>query len=132
MHVQVIVIPPSGMSVASSGFAMSGAGQFTSDYETPPGVGRDIEVAIVANQVGNFTVEGRVVYYFGDDMANAEDYTLELPIRVRSAGAHPPPATPVTTPIPGNNGGILGVPGFGAIVALIGVLIVAILLRKND
>ncbi len=129
MHVQVIIIPPSGMSVASSGFAMSGAGQFTSDYEIEPGVGRNIEVAIVANQVGDFTVEGRVIYYFGDDMAGAEDYTLELPIRVRSAGAHPPPAT---TPIPGNNGGVLGVPGFGAVVALIGVLIVAILLRKND
>ncbi|MEA3324872.1 MAG: BatD family protein [Euryarchaeota archaeon] len=132
MHVQVIIIPPSGMSVASSGFAMSGAGQFTSDYETPPGVGRDIEVAIVANQIGNFTVEGRVVYYFGEDTAGAEDYTLKLPIRVRSADAHPPPATPITTSTPGNNGGILGVPGFGTVVALIGVLIVAILLRKND
>ncbi len=131
MHVQVIIIPPSGMSVTSSGFAMSGAGQFTSDYEIAPGVGRNIEVAIVANQVGNFTVEGRVVYYFGDDMANAEDYMLELPIRVRSAGAHPPPATPVTTPTPGNNGGILGVPGFKPVHVVIGLLIVAILIKIN-
>jgi uncharacterized repeat protein (TIGR01451 family) len=131
MHVQVIIIPPSGMSVASSGFAMSGAGQFTSDYEIKPGVGRDIEVAIVANQVGNFTVEGRVVYYFGDDIGTAEDYTLELPIRVRSAGAHPPPATPVTTPIPGNNGGILGLPGFGVVFLAIGLLIAMILIKIN-
>ena len=131
MHVQVIIIPPSGMSVASSGFAMSGAGQFTSDYEIKPGVGRDIEVAIVANQVGNFTVEGRVVYYFGDDMANAEDYTLELPIRVRSRDAHPPPATPVTTPTPGNSGGILGVPGFKPVHVVIGLLILLILRKIN-
>jgi len=133
MHVQVIVIPPSGMSVASSGFAMSGAGQFTSDYEIAPGVGRDIEVAIVANQVGNFTVEGRVVYYFGDDMVNAEDYTLELPIRVRSAGAHPPPATPVITTTSEDQDGawIFGLPGFKAMFAMIGLLIAALLLRKR-
>nr|QNO43805.1 hypothetical protein BPLLOOKG_00031 [Methanosarcinales archaeon ANME-2c ERB4]QNO50613.1 hypothetical protein EGELPFMD_00033 [Methanosarcinales archaeon ANME-2c ERB4] len=133
MHVQVIIIPPSGMSVASSGFAMSGAGQFTSDYETPPGVGRDIEVAIVANQVGNFTVEGRVVYYFGSDMVNAEDYTLELPIRVRSVGAGPGPSvTPEEISTYTDRGGILGLPGFGAVVALIGVLIVGVLLRKKN
>jgi uncharacterized repeat protein (TIGR01451 family) len=132
MHVQVIIIPPSGMSVASSGFVMSGAGQFTSTYEIEPGVGRNIEVAIVANQVGDFVVEGRVVYYFGSAMAGAEDYTLELPIKVRSAGAHPPPVTPVTTPIPGNNGGIFGLPGFIVVVAVIGALIAAVLLRKKD
>ncbi|RZN42507.1 MAG: DUF11 domain-containing protein [Methanosarcinales archaeon] len=127
MHVQVIIIPPSGMSVASSGFAMSGAGQFTSDYEIKPGVGRDIEVAIVANQVGNFTVEGRVIYYFGGDMENAEDYTLELPIGVRSVGAHPPPTTPITTFTPANNGGILGVPGFKSVHVVIGLLILLVL-----
>ncbi|MHC1575097.1 MAG: BatD family protein [Candidatus Methanogasteraceae archaeon] len=133
MHVQVIVIPPSGMSVTSSGFAMSGAGQFTSDYEIEPGVGRDIEVAIVANQVGNFTVEGRVVYYFGSDIANAEDYTLELPIRVRSAGTGPGPAvTPEEISTYAERGGILGLPGFGAVVALIGALIAGVLLRKKN
>ncbi|RLG28777.1 hypothetical protein DRO03_09015 [Methanosarcinales archaeon] len=133
MHVQVIVIPPSGMSVASSGFAMSGAGQFTSYYEIGPGVGRDVEVAIVANQVGNFTVEGRVVYYFGDDMANAEDYTLELPIRVRSAGTGPGPSeTPKEISTYENHSGLFGLPGFGVVFALIGVLIAAVLSRKKE
>ena len=135
MHVQVIIIPPSGMSVASSGFVTSGAGQFTSDYEIPPGVGRNIEVAIVANQVGNFTVEGRVVYYFGDDMTNAEDYTLELPIRVRSVGTLPEPAvTPSapTTPSEDQDGtGIFGLPGFKSVFAMIGLLIAALLLRER-
>lgn len=133
MRVQVIIIPPSGMSVASSGFAMSGAGQFTSDYKIEPGVGRDIEVAIVANQVGNFTVEGRVVYYFGSDMANAEDYTLELPIRVRSVGAGSRASeTPGEISTYADRGGILGLPGFGVVVALIGVLIAGVLLRKKN
>ena len=51
MHVQVIIIPPSGMSVTSSAFAKSGAGQYTTTYELEPGTGKDIEVAIRSNQL---------------------------------------------------------------------------------
>lgn len=83
MHVQVIIIPPSGMMVSSSEFVQSGAGQYTTTYELEPGQGRDIEVRIESGQVGDFTVEGRVVYYFGNDIKNAEDYTLKLPIKVK-------------------------------------------------
>ncbi len=123
------------MSVASSGFAMSGAGQFTSDYEIKPGVGRNIEVAIVANQVGNFTVEGRVVYYFGDDIGTAEDYTLELPIRVRSVDAGPGPSetplTSTTTPEDRDGTGIFGLTGFRAVFVLIGLSVAVILLRAR-
>lgn len=84
MHVQVIIIPPSGMSVSSSAFVQSGAGQYTTTYELEPGQGRDIEVRIETNQPGDFNVEGRVVYYFGEDTENAEDYTLNLPIKVET------------------------------------------------
>ena len=83
MHVQVIIIPPSGMSVSSSEFVQSGAGQYTTTYELEPGQGRDIEVRIETNQPGNFTVQGRVVYYYGKNTKNVEDYTLELPITVK-------------------------------------------------
>ncbi|MGB9926781.1 MAG: hypothetical protein ACPK85_00080 [Methanosarcina sp.] len=83
MHVQVIIIPPSGMSVSSSEFVQSGAGQYTTTYELDPGQGRDIEVRIESYQPGEFNVKGRVVYYFGGNIKNAEDYTLELPITVR-------------------------------------------------
>ncbi len=84
MHVQVIIIPPSGMMVSSSAFVQSGAGQYTTTYDLEPGQGRDIEVRIESSQVGDFNVEGRVVYYFGDDIKNAEDYTLKLPIKVEA------------------------------------------------
>lgn len=84
MHVQVIIIPPSGMSVSSSEFVQSGAGQYTTTYELDPGQGRDIEVRIETNQPGDFNVKGRVVYYFGEDAENVEDYTLDLPIQVEA------------------------------------------------
>ena len=84
MHVQVIIIPPSGMSVSSSEFVQSGAGQYTTTYELEPGQGRDIEVRIETNQPGDFNVQGRVIYYFGKNTKNVEDYTLELPITVKN------------------------------------------------
>ena len=84
MHVQVIIIPPSGMTVSSSEFVQSGAGQYTTTYELEPGQGKDIEVRIESVQAGDFNVEGRVVYYFGNNIKNAEDYTLKLPIKVEA------------------------------------------------
>lgn len=60
MRVQVIIIPPSGMSVTSSEFSKSGTNQFTANYELEPGDGKDIGVAIKPNQIGDFNVNGRI------------------------------------------------------------------------
>lgn len=83
MTVQVIIIPPSGMSVTSSGFVTSGAGQYTTTYTVDPGAGKDFEVRIKPNQTGDFEVKGRVVYYFGKDKGTTKDHTLSLPVKVR-------------------------------------------------
>lgn len=122
MNVQVIILPPSGMSVTSSEFAESGAGQFTTTYEIPPGKGRDIEVRIKSNQIGEFEVQGRIVYYFNDDSTNSEDHTLRLPIKVR-AGAGQPTAT--NTPANGK-----WIPGFEALSALIGLLALFLIKKR--
>lgn len=86
MMVQVLLYPPSGMSVSSSEFVESGAGIYTTTYTLNPGKGRDIEVRIKTNQVGDFNVKGRIVYYFGDNQSTAEDHTLNLQIKVRTEG----------------------------------------------
>ncbi len=116
MHVQVIIIPPSGMSVTSSAFAKSGAGQYTTTYELEPGTGKDIEVAIRSNQVGDFEVNGRIIYYFGDDRDDAEDHTLLLPITVRAEAKNEQ-----VTGTPESEGS--STPGFAAVVAIIGLLL---------
>jgi hypothetical protein len=124
MHVQVIIIPPSGMSVTSSAFAKSGAGQYTTTYELEPGSGKDIEVAIRSNQVGEFDVNGRIIYYFGDDREDAEDHTLTLPITVRAE-----PEQMVDTS--GSEGKGSRTPGFEAVFAAAGVLLVALLIKRR-
>jgi LemA protein len=84
MTLQLILSPPSGMSVTSSDFVVSGAGQYTSTYNIEPGSSKDIEITMKADQAGDFNVEGRVIYYFGNDTSTGEDHTLELPIKVRN------------------------------------------------
>jgi hypothetical protein len=43
MSVQVMIYPPSGMSVTGSEFVKSGAGIYTTTYTLNPGDGKDIE-----------------------------------------------------------------------------------------
>ncbi len=117
MHVQVIIIPPSGMSVTSSEFSMSGAGQFTSDYELDPGGVRDIEVRIKSNQVGDFNVKGKVVYYFGDEKDKYEEKPVNLPITVRKEPVDSAQKS-MTNPMQKSS------PGFGAIIGISGLLFV--------
>ena len=125
MHVQAIIIPPSGMSVSSSEFVESGAGQYTTTYDIEPGKGRDIEVRIAANQVGDFNVTGKVVYYFGSNKEDGEYYTLDLPIHVEDPDPEPSASEDksVTIPVP-------DIPGLGA-ASLVMILIMVFLLRRN-
>ena len=129
MRVQVIIIPPSGWSVTSSEFAKSGAGQYTTTYDIKEGVGRDIEVRIMPNQIGNdFHVQGRIIYYFGDDSDAREDHTLTLPITVR-AEAENGQGAERTADTSGSEEKGSSMPGFAAVVAVAGVL--AVYLRRR-
>lgn len=124
MHVQVIIIPPSGWSVTSSAFAKTGAGQYTTTYDIKEGVGRDLEVRIIPNQIGNdFQVQGRIIYYFGDDLDAREDHTLTLPITVRAEVENGQGAerTADTSELEEKGSSI---PGFAAVVAVMGLLTV--------
>ena len=129
MRVQVIIIPPSGWSVTSSEFAKSGAGQYTTTYDIKEGVGRDIEVRIMPNQIGDdFQVQGRIIYYFGDDSDAREDHTLTLPITVR-AEAENGQGAERTADTSGSEEAASSTPGFAAVVAVAGVL--AVYLRRR-
>jgi len=119
MHVQVIIIPPSGMSVTSSEFSKSAAGQFTANYQLEPGDGKDIEVRIRSNQIGDFNVNGRIIYYFGNDKEKAEDQTLNLPIKVRKEIASTQEPVGKSTP------------GFEGVFGISGLLFVLVLIKRG-
>ncbi|MEA1894260.1 MAG: LamG-like jellyroll fold domain-containing protein [Euryarchaeota archaeon] len=127
MTLQVILIPPSGMSVTSADFVKSGAGLYTSTYVIEPGIGRDIEVGIRSNQVGDFVVNGEVIYYFGDDKENAEEHLLSLPITVR---ARPDSQQDTSAPTATSKDG-KGVPEFEAVLAAAGGVACSIIDQKK-
>jgi len=116
MNVQVIIKPPSGMSVTSTEFSQGAAGQYTSTYKLEPGASRDIEVRLKPNEKGNFIVEGWVVYYFGDDITSKKEEILKEPITVRLQGE----ITPTTSPQGGDNSdGSSAILGLIVIIAII-------------
>ncbi|MDO9096949.1 MAG: hypothetical protein Q7U60_02345, partial [Candidatus Methanoperedens sp.] len=115
MTVQAILILPSGMSVTSAEFVESGAGQYTTTYEMNPGKGRDIEVRIKTNQIGEFNVKGRIIYYYGNNKSTSEDHTLTLPIKVRTEEESKGSIIPKS-------------PGFIGVLAIISIFIISRLL----
>ena len=114
MHAQVIILPSSGMSVTSADFTKVSAGQFAADYELKPGDGRDVEIRLRSNQVGEFNIKGRVVYYFGSDSENTQDYALELPVSVRR--------TTVLTAVEDSKSQPKGLQGFEVLLLGVGII----------
>jgi len=114
MYAQVIILPSSGMSVTSADFTKVSAGQFAADYTLEPGDGRDVEIRLRSNQVGEFNIKGRVVYYFGSDSENTQDYALDLPVSVRRAT--------VLTDVEDNNDQPKGLQGFEVIILGVGIV----------
>jgi hypothetical protein len=118
MSAQVIILPSSGMSVTSAEFTKVSAGQFAANYELAPGDGRDIEINLRSNQVGEFNIKGRVVYYFGEDKENTQDYALDLPVTVRK----PTVLTDTRSKSPQQNEVKKGMMGFEIILIGVGII----------
>ena len=110
MTVQLILKPPSGVSVTSSSFAKAGSGIYTCTQTIESGDNvRSIEVHLTGNQAGTHEIESEVYYQFEGSPKSPTRYeTLTLVVDDHDS-------TPLTpTPKPS--------PGFAAVVAVIGLL----------
>ncbi len=97
MTLQLILKIPSGMSVISTVFVTGGAGQYTATYELKPGDIRNIEVQIMANQAGEFTINGDINYYFGRDVSTAEGKSQSIEVSVKPVPGSSSVSIPSTT-----------------------------------
>jgi hypothetical protein len=125
MTVQLILKPPSGVSVTSSSFAKSGSGIYTCTQTIEPGDNvRPIEVRLVGGQVGTHEIASEVYYQFDSSPKSPIRYeTLTLVVDE--------PDSPVT---PFKSGGVAvgaELPGFAAVVAAAAVLLVALLIGRR-
>lgn len=83
MTFQLILTIPTGMSVTSTEFSKSGAGQYSSiEYDVEPGETRYIGARVKPNQEGTYKIEGRIVYYFAGEETNKKDEVIPLYVKV--------------------------------------------------
>jgi len=122
MTVQLILKPPSGVSVTSSSFAKSGSGIYTCTQTIESGDNvRSIEVRLTGNEVGTHEIASEVYYQFEGSPKSPTRYeTLTL---IVEPGSTPTPTPPVPTPTKKHT------PGFEAALATAGVLLVALLIK---
>jgi len=115
MTVQLILKPPSGVSVTSSSFAKAGSGIYTCTQAIESGDNvRSIEVRLTGNEVGTHEIESEVYYMFEGSPKSPTRYeTLTLVVEQDTL----PTASE-------SKARELVVPGFGAMVAVMGLLAV--------
>ncbi len=111
MTLQVILRPPSGMSVVSSEFAQSGVGIYTGTFFVKPGESKAVKITVVPNNAGNFTIKGTIVYYFGNDKKNATVREISIPIEVVKA------ENDKNSKLPN-----FKIPGFSVVLAITGLI----------
>lgn len=87
MRFQIILIPPSGMSVTAKDFSQTAAGQYSFEGTVEPGKERPVIVNLKANEPGVKDVEGWVIYYFGDDLSTKVEKRLKEKITVAAPDA---------------------------------------------
>ena len=71
-------------------------------------------------------MNGRIIYYFGEEKDKAEDQTLNLPIKVRKEIASTPAQNPIENPAQKS------IPGFGMIIGISGILFITLLIKKRN
>jgi len=115
MTVQLILKPPSGVSVTSSSFAKAGSGIYTCTQTIESGDNvRSIEVRLTGNEVGTHEIESEVYYMFEGSSKSPTRYetlTLVVDPDTRSADSE-------------SKAREIVVPGFGGMVAVMGLLAV--------
>jgi len=121
MTIQLILKPPTGVSVTSSSFAKAGSGIYTCTQTIESGDNvRSIEVRLTGNEVGTHEIESEVYYMFEGGSKSPTRYeTLTLIVEQE------PLATASESEEPKN-----GLPGSGAVFAIIGLLLTYLRKRR--
>jgi len=79
MTLQIILKPPSGLSITSTEFVQTGVGEYSAVYHVKSGESKAIKIFLKPNNAGEFVIRGEVIYYFGNDKENFK----KLPISER-------------------------------------------------
>ncbi len=131
---------PAGISVSGQGFAQAGAaGTVYGTFSVPPGSVRTIYIDIKGDKVGSHTVHFSGLYWPGDNKDNYNPISLTHPFVVEepSKKVEQPSKNSDEAPNSDEDGGVkaegqgsFSAPGFGVLIAAIGLLGVYAAKRK--
>jgi hypothetical protein len=141
LNVDARISVPSGIHVYGEGFGQAGAaGTVYGTFSMPPGSARTIYINIKGDKVGTFTVHFSGMYWPGDDKDSYNPISLTHPFEVKEPSENPeeaPSSDEVTgadsdkaTKVQAQGEGSFSAPGFGVLIAAIGLLGVYIARRK--
>lgn len=131
LNVDARVSVPSGMHVYGESFGQAaGAGVVAGTFSVPPGTSRTIIVVVKADKsarIGSHTLQFTGLYWPGEDKDNYQPLSLTYSVTVKEPSKDPESAPKTTgTETPKSQ-----IPGFGAILAIFGVLTIARLLSRK-
>ncbi len=133
LNVGVRVNVPAGIHVYGQGFAQTGeADTVYGIFSVPPGGARAVYVSIKGEKVGTSTINFSGLYWPGDNMDNCKTISLSRLFVVKEASKNPEeaPSSDEVGGIKAEGKGSFQAPGFGLLIAGIGLLGVYAAKRK--
>ncbi|HHV24886.1 MAG: PGF-CTERM sorting domain-containing protein [Methanosarcina sp.] len=139
LNVDARISVPAGIHVYGQGFAQTGAaGTVYGIFSVPPGSARTIYIDIKGDKVGTSTIHFSGLYWPGDNKDDYNPISLSHPFVVKEVSENPE-KVPIHEEAPSHNGnggikadgeGSFSIPGFGILIAAIGLLGVYAVKRK--
>lgn len=133
LNVDARISVPAGIHVYGQGFAQTGAaGTVYGIFSVPPGNARTIYIDIKGDKVGTSTIHFSGLYWPGDNKDDYNPISLSHPFVVKEASENPgeAPSFDENGGIKAQGGGSFSAPGFGILIAVIGLLGVYAAKRK--
>ena len=118
MTLQIILKPPSGLSITSTEFVQTGIGEYSAVYKVKSGESKAIKIFLKPNNAGEFVIRGEVIYYFGNDKENFKRLPISERIIVVDSEKEEELKQQQTT-----NQAINKTPGFEAILFVLAVIL---------
>jgi len=133
LNVDARISVPAGIHVSGQGFAQTGAaGTVYGIFSVPPGSARTIYINIQGEKVGTSTVHFSGMYWPGDNKDDYNPISLSHPFVVEEASKNAEESTSFeeNEGVKAEGEGSFSAPGFGILVAAIGLLGVYAAKRK--
>jgi hypothetical protein len=133
LNVDARISVPSGIHVFGEGFGQAGAaGTVYGVFSIPPGSARTIYINIKGEKVGSSTVHFSGMYWPGDNKDNYNPISLTHPFEVKepSANFEETSNSSKVTGVQAEGKGSISAPGFGMLIAALGLIGVYISRRK--